>query len=99
MLSWAFFISLRSKAHFIVRVEADRTRKARHRNAKAARLQGIGVTLIKTRIKLVLDKRRLDHDFLMLRQLRLAANAAIRVTVPALELRVRQGRNRLAARP
>src|SRR6185437_12913397 len=99
MLSWDFFISPGSKAHFIVRVEADGTRKALHRAGQAAGLQGIGVALIWTRIKLVLDKRRLDHDFLKLRQIRLAANAAIRVTVPALELRVRQGRNRLAARP
>ena len=98
MLSCAFFISLRSKAHFIVPVEADRTRNALHRAAKATRLQGIGVTLILSRIKLVLSERRPDHDLLIL-QFRFAANPAIRVTIPAIQCRVGQGRNRLAARP
>ena len=47
---------------------------------KAARLHGIGVAIIGSGVEFVLDEGCPDDDILMLRQLRLAANAAVGIT-------------------
>ena len=77
MLSWAFFIS---PAHRPILSSGSRlTARARPciDRFKACRLHGIGIALVRRGIKFVLGERRLEDDLLMLRQFRLAANAAI----------------------
>ena len=71
---------------------ADGTCDALHRTVQGPRLHGIGIAIIRSSIEFVLDERRPDDDILMLRQLRLAANAAVRITGPALHLREEFGR-------
>ena len=74
------------QVHTIVGVEADSPRDTLHRPVHRLRLDSIGVSVIGPSVELVLGKRRLNHDLLILRKLWLAAKAAIRVVAPALAL-------------
>src|SRR5436190_16062221 len=99
MLSWAFFTITSLEIHRIVGVDGHGTCDALHRTAQSPRLHGIGVAIIRRGIELVLSQRCPDDDFLVLRQLGLAANATVGITGPALDLRKEfdRGRNLLTA--
>src|SRR5436190_11808976 len=101
MLSWAFFTITSLEIHRIVGVDGHGTCDALHRTAQSPRLHGIGVAIIWRGIELVLSQRCPNDDILVLRQLRLTANAAVGITRPPLPLREEfdGGRNLRAARP
>src|SRR5262245_19830118 len=81
MLSWTFLMLTNSQVHSVVRIETDGPRDALHRPIQRLYLDSVGVLVIRSGVELVFGERRLDHDFLMLRQFRLAAKTSIWVVV------------------
>jgi hypothetical protein len=68
-----------SKAHIVVRVEADGARKSRHRAVQGARLHGIGIIVIPIGVELDFGARRIDHELFVLWQFYFAAVTTIRI--------------------